>query len=361
MFRRPRPTTFADSSASTQAVVWAYRLLLGREPESPEILAQHVSAGPVNWEAVRERFMRTDEFAAALQPLQLSVARHHLSHDLLAPFMDPSNPEGEPGFFRDAFGVRTCCAFLPESLEQHSGKVGRLDKDPVLALHDVEELEYFLRSIEAARGTLTVVELGAGWGPWIVLGAVLGRRRGLSVRLVAVEGAREHVEFMREHMRNNGIEPGDHRLVHAIVGAQDGVAHFPRLAAAREEWGAEAQFSGGTAGADVEADALPCLSVATVLEGLDNVDVLHCDIQGAEADAIRAGINVLTACVRRVIVGTHRRGIEEQLHHVFFDHGWHLEADQSCRMIDVGDRLLLIQDGLQVWRNERLAKETPGH
>lgn len=355
MFRRLRRMTPVDPPPSTEAALWAYRLLLGREPESPAILAQHVAGGPAPWVAIRERFVRTEEFAAALKPLHLSVTRHYPSRDLLAPFMDPSDAEGEPGFFRDVFGVRTRCAFLPESLEQHSGKVGRLDKDPVLALHDVQELEYFLRSIEAARGLLTVVELGAGWGPWIVLGAVLGRRRGLSVRLVAAEGAHEHVEFMREHMCNNGIEPGDHRLIHAIVGAQDGVAHFPRLAAAREEWGAEAQFSGGSASTEIDADALPCLSIATILEGLDNVDVLHCDIQGAEADAIRAGIDVLTARVRRVIVGTHRRGIEEQLHHIFFDHGWHLEADQSCRMIDVGDRLLLIQDGLQVWRNERLA------
>jgi hypothetical protein len=103
------------------------------------------------------------------------------------------------------------------------------------------------------------------------------------------------------------------------------------------------------------------VSIATLLDELDHVDVLHCDIQGAEADAIRAGIDVLTARVCRIIVATHRRAIEAELHHLLFDRGWHLEADQACRMIDVGDRLVLIQDGVQVWRNDRLAQRPLAH
>jgi len=366
MFGRPRRTISTDPVPGTQAVLWAYRLLLGREPESAAILAQHASAGPATWEFIRERFLNSEEFAAALRPFQLALTRRYPSRDLLAPFADGSDAVGEPGFFRDVFGVRTRCAFMPESMAGFGGQVGRLDRVPVLGLHDVPELEYFLQSIEVARGRLTVVELGAGWGPWIVLGAVLGRRRELAVRLVAVEGAEEHVDFMREHLRDNGIEPADHRLLHAVVGACDGVAHFPRLAAAREEWGGEARFNIApanttltTAASDVAA--LPCVSIATLLDELDHVDVLHCDIQGAEADAIRAGIDVLTARVCRIIVATHRRAIEAELHHLLFDRGWHLEADQACRMIDVGDRLVLIQDGVQVWRNDRLAQRPLAH
>jgi FkbM family methyltransferase len=366
MFRRPWRTMSADPAPSTQAVLWAYRLLLGREPESSAIVAQHADAGPATWQFIRERFLHSEEFAAALRPFQLSLTRRYPSQDLLAPFADGSDAVGEPGFFRDVFGVRTRCAFMPESMAGFSGQVGRPDRVPVLGLHDQPELEYFLRSIDVARGTLTVVELGAGWGPWIVLGAVLGRRRGLDVRLIAVEGAEEHVDFMREHLWDNGIEPGDHRLLHAVVGACDGLAHFPRLAAAREEWGAEAQFNAAPTSATLtsvtnDVAALPCVSIATLLDELDRVDVLHCDIQGAEADAIRAGIDVLTARVRRIIVATHRRAIEAELHHLLFDRGWHLEADQACQMIDVGDRLVLIQDGVQVWRNDRLAERPLAH
>ncbi len=366
MFRRPWRTTSAEPSSSSQAVLWVYRLLLGREPESPAIVAQHADAGPATWQMIWERFLHSEEFATALLPFQLTLTRRYPSHHLLAPFADGSDAVGEPGFFRDVFGVRTRCAFMPKSMARFSGQIGRLNKVPVLGLHDVPELEYFLHSIDIARGTLTVVELGAGWGPWIALGAVLGRRRGLDVRLVAVEGAEEHVDFMREHLRDNDIEPGDHRLLHAVVGACDGVAHFPQLAAAREEWGAEAQFDTATAIASLTTatsvvDVLPCVSIATLLGDLDRVDVLHCDIQGAEADAIRRGIDVLTERVCRIIVATHRRSVEAELHHLLFDRGWHLEADQACRMIDVGARLVLVQDGVQVWRNDRLAQRPQAH
>jgi FkbM family methyltransferase len=343
-----------DHAVLVEAVQWAYRLLLGREPESRSVIEQHARVEPRTTEAIRVRFMRSAEFAMTLRQLQMSLTREYVAPEFLLPFVDLSDAAAEPGFFRDVFGIRTCCAQLPEALMGFSGKIGRLDQDPVLPMHDVAELEGFLRGVAEARDVLTVVELGAGWGPWIVLGTTLGRRRGLHTRLVAVEGDAEHIYFMQQHMGINGINPADHRILHAVIGARDGAAQFPLLASARDDWGAEARFDDDPITSEMEMARVPCLSIATVLDGIDHVDVLHCDIQGAEADAIRASIDVLTARVRRLIIGTHRRGIEEQLHALLFAHGWRVEADQACRIADVGDRMLLVQDGCQIWRNDSI-------
>ena len=49
------------------------------------------------------------------------------------------------------------------------------------------------------------MELGAGWGPWPVVGAVAGSLRGIeAVRLLGVEADPGRVELMVQHLRTTG-------------------------------------------------------------------------------------------------------------------------------------------------------------
>ena len=219
-----------------------------------------------------------------------------------------------------------------------------------------------------ARSRFVAVELGAGWGPWLVASARAAQLRGITdIHLAGVEGASGHYKFLLQHFRDNGFDPAKHNLLHAVVGVEDGVAHFPKLDVPSADWGAEASYgagsrpeghptSEGTSQALETFDEVPCISITTLLATLPPVDLLHCDVQGAEGEVLPAAIEVLSQRVRRVIVGTHGRAIEDRLMASFGANGWILEHESPCRLNQSPTGIMaLTGDGTQVWRNARLA------
>src|SRR5690348_8988082 len=60
-------------------------------------------------------------------------------------------------------------------------------------------------------------------------------------------------------------------------------------------------------------EEVPCVTIETAVKHLDQVDVMHFDIQGVEADVIEQSVDVLDHKVRRIVVGTHGRDIEQRL------------------------------------------------
>lgn len=205
-----------------------------------------------------------------------------------------------------------------------------------------------------ARSRFVAVELGAGWGPWLVASAKAAQRAGIQdIHLAGVEGASSHYEFMLQHFRDNGFDPEAHLLFHAVAGVQDGVASFPKLDHPSANWGAEASYDKHEAPEQFET--VQSISIKTLLGKLPQVDLLHCDIQGAEGDVLTSAMDVLTDRVSRIVVGTHGRGIEARLMECFGTKKWVLEHESSCRFIqDDTGALQLVADGVQVWRNVQL-------
>ena len=172
-----------------------------------------------------------------------------------------------------------------------------------------------------------------GWAPWLVTCAVAAKRRGIEeVRLIGVEGSEEHLQFAEQHLRDNGLDPDAHVLMHAVVDCSDGIARFPRLADARADYGAHAVFDAASVQPDgwIETKSV---TIATLLEDEPIVDLLHCDIQGAEADVVAQSILLLGQRVRRLIIGTHSRQIEARLFTSLGEAGWILEHEQPCLII----------------------------
>ena len=87
-------------------------------------------------------------------------------------------------------------------------------------------------------------------------------------------------------------------------------------------------------------------------------DLVHVDIQGGEAEVCRAGIDMLTQHVRRVMIGTHSRALDGQIMSIFHEAGWSLENEKPTIMAwrDGAPTLETMArvDGLQVWRNPAL-------
>jgi FkbM family methyltransferase len=336
-----------------EGVIWAYRHLLGREPNDEEAISVHLAHTPVS---LRQAFLASPEYALRHSS---GAAPTGTSNPLLEPFTPFSTEPPPVGSFRDFIGSQTRCEFLPDGLASLGGKILGPPGSINGPIHDPDEWFGTLRSILEARDVLTVVELGAGWAPWLTACAVAARRVGITnVRLIGVEGSLGHVEYMRRNLSDNNVDPSSCTLIHGVVGAEDGIAYFPVLSEPNNVYGSQATHGGeGTSGAN-EMEAVPSISLGTLLADHSRVDLIHCDIQGAEGEVLTAGRDVLNARVRRIVVGTHGRAIEKELMDLFSGMGWVLEADTACRFLQVGDRSLVLQvDGVQVWQNPALASQ----
>ncbi len=254
---------------------------------------------------------------------------------------------------RDARYLPPAYAVLSGTVEGHPGTERA-------AVHEVAEWMGTLRSVLEARAEnrLVVIELGAGWGPWLVGATKAAERVGIDdIRLVGVEGATTHVAFMGQHFRDNGLSPDAHRIIHGVVGAHDGKARFPKLSDPSGEWGAVAMYEGTPQNNDDEE--VECIALSTLLQDLPPVNLIHCDVQGSEVEVLTSAHATLTQRVRRVVVGTHARRIEADLLDFFAGAGWQLEEEGVCSLVqsDAGP-LNLVRDGYQVWSNPQFSSRS---
>jgi len=239
----------------------------------------------------------------------------------------------EREFYYDFLGVRTRTRYvqLPQWVEGHIFGITRPDER---FLHAREEWLGMLNAVANARGRFVAIELGAGWGPWLVASYAAARRCGIrDIKLVGVEGLSEHVDMMRQHFIDNGIRPEKHVIHHAVVGTEDGTAWFPVVKDAVVDWGARATFSDTP---PTNAIPIACISLPTLLAPFDHVDLIHCDIQGEERTVLPAAIDVLTPRVGRLIVGTHGPDIHAELIKFFREAGWVLEFEGAQTPTDDG-------------------------
>ena len=351
-WRSPMASTQPNASLE-DAVLWSYRLLLGREPETAQIVQTHAKAYR-SVDEIRRIFIHSDEFAGRMTAEGARVP----NSEVLVHF-PPWTGQGEQDVWFDFLGVKTRCKYLPEAYAVLSGEVEGPPGTERIAVHETAEWIGTLRSVlEArARGSLVVVELGAGWGPWLVGAAKAAERVGIrNVLLAGVEGAQSHFDFMLQHFRDNGLDPNAHVLIRGVVGARDGTAHFPKLTAPSDEWGAIADYSNSPA-AGTAFEEVRCVALTTLVDQLPPVDLIHCDLQGSEYDVLTAARATLSARVRRVVVGTHSRRIEADLLDFFAGLDWRLEDEGVCRLVQHGGRgaLGLVRDGYQVWVNPHAA------
>ena len=224
-----------------------------------------------------------------------------------------------------------------------------------------------LRAVLDARTEFNMIELGAGWAPWCTIGYIAAERKGLKPHVTAVEGDAGHVEFIHDSFKVNGQAQWCCKVLHGIVGAVDGQASFPRVKDGSRAYGGSArydskdhdehfeQFMSTEAAHVAELDVLPCYSLTTLLRDYSRVDLIHCDVQGAEFDVFAAGMDVVSQKVSRVVIGTHSFDLDRRLVKLFSDAGWTCEGLDAVTMVGSGDNSRIECDGTQVWRNDRLA------
>lgn len=351
---RRRPPT--GEGVTADDVRRAYRTLLGRSPESDAVIRSTLRRCRTVPDLLH-RILESSEFGHRWAAMGSSSSDTSpgvgtgTDEDVIAAF-EPYRGPGTPGFITDFLGVKTRVEFV-HGLAPWDGRV---EDVPVPGNFHAPAFEWagVLRSVLDARGRYVALELGAGWGPWLVAAATAVGRRGIAdVQLVGVEAAATHYEFLCRHFADNGLAPDQHRLLHGAATAEDGFVEFPDLSAAATDYGATLHVGDPLYHHESRSTTtrVPGYSLTTLLAPFDGVDLIHLDIQGSEGDVVSAARGVLKAKVRRLVIGTHSRAVEHRLLEELSGDGWILETDQPCRYAPREAGLGLAEDGCQVWRN----------
>jgi len=124
-----------------------------------------------------------------------------------------------------------------------------------------------------------VVELGAGYGQWMVTAILAYRSKQDGIAHgVAVEADPTHYDWLHRHTQRNlgHLDKVDTDLIHAAAGV-DGFVEFPVVDDPSKDYGAayaRSSFYEKTV-------RVPCLSLSSLYKTFDNapVDLVHIDIQ----------------------------------------------------------------------------------
>jgi FkbM family methyltransferase len=335
----------------TQGVRWSSRLGLRRELSDEEVAMHAPSMASVK--DLRSVF-RSREFEArspdALFLSDLSTFRS------LSPL-----PEVKPSkaFCTNFLGAKTRIAFLHPDLAWKEGTVEPIPSHLNPSLHGIGEWVGSLRSVLEAKDRFVMMELGAGWGPWLMSCAKAAELRGITdLRLIGVEADPHHYEFLVQNFLDNGLDPSAHLLRHAIVGVEDGFAEFPVLHDPRSDYGAGAVFDEGERdSAEVRGrlERIECVGLANLIRQEGRVDLLHIDIQGHEQVVLESAIGEMNEFVHRAVVGCHSRAIDAALIELFSSNGWYLEYEVPTRAVQNPDLSFHYPvDGEQIWVNTRV-------
>ena len=107
------------------AVVWAYRLILGREPESEAVVEAKLRAHGTAAELRAALFASAEFRAGAIRvpPQRAARAEPGALEAALIQRLGVHSGPGEPGFWHDFLGTRTRLDFLSPRPDHLSGRI----------------------------------------------------------------------------------------------------------------------------------------------------------------------------------------------------------------------------------------------
>lgn len=276
--------------------------------------------------------------------------------------LNPSEIVGRGDCFTNFLGLKTKASCFPRRPDM----IGRIVcgvPNPSDGVYGTSS-EYcaVLDAIESSDGkTFSMVELGAGWGPWVSAAGVICRTRGFkAVNLVAVEAAASKIAMLRDHFKLNGLDSYKPKVIEAAAWSERATLHFPAFVDDCDYGAGASEADNGQdyRGLDTKMVPVPALPLEDLCAGLGRIDLMHWDIQGAEIDVAKASTGFLSANVRRVYIGTHSREIEGALFALFHGMGWKLLWERPCEFAYDPAKTNLVSmttsDGEQYWINPRL-------
>lgn len=336
-------------------VVGAFRAMLGRPPESEEVV-EHFRT----WASVGDlmhALAGSEEFrqrTAPASPFMFYNTRFD-GEALILRHEDPARAPAEH-MRVNFFGVKVPEQVLPRAVVD---LIPAVEGNPLPANWHADTAEFAaaLRAVELAGESFTMLELGCGWGCWMNITGVAARNAGKRVHLVGIEGDRHNFELAEAALEANRFAGDDFALHHGIAHAQSGRALFPQQGAEEESWGLEPVFSTdadaySAAKASGRYTELPMIGFDALVAEHGRFDLVHIDIQGGEAELVAAAVEALTRSVAYLVIGTHGRAIEGDIIKTLGAAGWVLEIERPA-VLDL-EAMFVSVDGVQGWRNPAL-------
>jgi FkbM family methyltransferase len=280
-----------------------------------------------------------------------------MHHPVFSQFQQHIVDSYEPEFVFNFLGIATRRSFV-EGLMKNAGRKVVIPTKGTILPYPVFGEGYFewidvLESAIATDQQFVMIELGAGYGRWLVIAAIAVRKYhgDLPMKLIGVEAEPTHMQWMKDHFRDNGLDPEQHMLIEAAVDEKEGAVCF--WIGDADAWYGQAIAHGMQPSERVQW--VKAITLNQVMDGLDHVDLIDLDVQGAELVVLRSAIDELDKKVKRVHIGTHSRDIEYGLRELFRQHNWY-KANDYC----LGSREITpwgeieFEDGVQTWINPRL-------
>jgi len=265
------------------------------------------------------------------------------------------------GFATNGIGQRTSLKFdrnwinPPEWQEEHS----EYQPFPWSWLHEeIYEWIAVAEAVRASRDKFTMIELGAGYGRWVVAAAHLARRLkpGLPMKLVGVEAEPVHFGWMREHFIHNDLDPVEHELIEAAVDAKGGTVYFCESEDPSTDYGQHVYSEGGDPNR-LSPRPVDAVGINDLIARHHHIDLIDMDIQGYERVIVPAGIGEMNRRCRRIYIGIHEPAeIGIELTEIFIRNGWtNLASFPFKSDVETCYGTISFTDGCQYWFNPRLA------
>jgi FkbM family methyltransferase len=361
--------TYTKANVSREDVIAAYEMFLGRKPESESAIAfaqncsdrrslgRHIIASP--------EFRELNKVPSATHPHHVFAG--YVPSDL-AVFsrFNPYQGPGQPGFVTNFLGVRYRTSFS-NPLREFDGQVEQLPIPVGGFQGETAEFIGVLRSVLQAGERFTLLECGAGYGTWMSIANAAAKQHDIkSVRLYGIEGDSGHISMLVQHMADNRISTNVYTHIHGVVGAQSGLARWAVVEDSADVYGGRPMGSDSVDYHGIHRPATENVEVHAINDLLSREtewDLIHCDVQGGEGEICRAGIELMSQRVKRVVIGTHSRALDGEVMTVFHRARWTLENEKPT-IFEWGDGAPTLEtmarvDGVQVWRNPRLISTPP--
>lgn len=295
----------------------------------------------------------------------------------------------QKGFKVNFLGVKVRDSFLSWDPrlplgDWHSGNPVAVTSFPPIYDGFLEWLD-LLESVVNAKERFVMMELGAGFGNWLVnAAAALRQIHGPPYFLVGVEAEPTHFAWMKLHTKENGIDPAHCKLLNAAVWDKDGFIDFyvgkadrwygqsivyegyprppPRINSFLKLFSKQAQqkdwkfdLHSGLKPFRPRVKKVRSITLASLLSQYGRVDLIDLDVQGAELAVLQPVANELDKKVRMIHVGTHSREIEAGLRVLFNGLGWENRFDYQTSSESLTPwGLIKFIDGVQTWTNPHL-------
>jgi len=268
------------------------------------------------------------------------------------------------GFTVDFIGTRIDLKFLPIFPVHPELVGGKFVQTRLPSVSDGEtwfEAVNWVEAARAARNRFVMVTLGASYGAQAV-----GSYRTLELlnpmpsKFVAVDGVPENIEWVREHMRNNGMDSDAQWLLQVAISNTNSPVLYPvgwpghgfqncygtNEHTSRKVYADEIITSGRANEAirniflnnstgiiknlvpgqnfPGEIKIVSAVTLADLLGPFDVVDYLESDIQQSEITVFPPFMDALKRKVRRIHVGTHGADVHAALLGLFEKQGWEI-------------------------------------